>query len=47
MAAANHMQHVLKGTITAATSVFWPATPATVTVEELPAREVQQDRPES
>jgi hypothetical protein len=47
MAAANYMQHVLKGTITAATRVFGPATPATVTVEELPAREVQQDRPES
>ena len=46
MAAANYMQHVLKGTITAATRVFGPATPATVTVEELPAREVQQDRPE-
>jgi len=47
MAAANYMQHVLKGTITAAARIFGPATPATVTIEELPAREVQQDRPES
>jgi hypothetical protein len=37
------MQHVLKGTITAATRVFGPATPAPVTVEELPEREVRQD----
>ncbi len=47
MAAANYMQHVLKGTITAAARVFGPATPAPVTVEEIPEREVQQDRPES
>jgi hypothetical protein len=47
MAAANYMQHVLKGTITAAARVFGPATPAPVTVEELPEREVQQDRSET
>lgn len=47
MAAANYVQHVLKGTITAAAKVFGPATPAPLTVEELPDREVQQDRSES
>ena len=47
LAAANYVQHVLKGTITAAARVFGPATPAPVTVEDVPAREVQQDRPES
>ena len=47
MAAANYMQHVLKGTITAAARVFGPATPAPVTVERLPEGDVQQDRPES
>jgi hypothetical protein len=45
MAAANYVQHVLKGTVTAAARVFGPATPAPVTVEELPEREVQQDHP--
>ncbi len=47
MAAANYMQYVLKGTITAATRVFGPAAPTPVTVEEIPEREVQQDAPES
>jgi hypothetical protein len=41
------MQHVLKGTIAAATRVFGPATRAPVTVEDLPEREIQQDRPRS
>ncbi len=45
MAAANYVQHVLKGTVTAAARVFGPATHAPVTVEELPEREVQQDHP--
>jgi hypothetical protein len=47
MAAANYVQHVLKGTITAASRVFGSATPAPGTVEELPEREVQQDRSET
>ena len=47
MAAANYMQYVLKGTITAATRVFGPAAPMPVTVEEIPEREIEQDRPES
>jgi hypothetical protein len=47
MAAANYMQYVLKGTITAAGRVFGPAGPVPVTVEEIPEREVQQDDPES
>jgi hypothetical protein len=47
MAAANYMQHVLKSTIAAATTVFGPAAPAPVTVEELPEREVQQDGPDA
>ena len=47
MAAANYMQYVLKGTITAAARVFGPAEPVPVTVEELPEREVQQDRSET
>jgi hypothetical protein len=47
MAAANYMQHVLKGTIAAATRVFGPATRTPVTVEDLPEREIQQDRPRS
>ena len=46
LAAANYVQHVLKGTITAAATVFGPAAPAPVTVEDLPAREVQQEGPE-
>ncbi len=47
MAAANYMQYVLKGTITAAARVFGPVAPMPVTVEELPEREVQSDGPES
>jgi hypothetical protein len=47
MAAANYMQYVLKGTITAAARVFGPADPVPVTVEEIPEREVRQDDPES
>jgi hypothetical protein len=47
MAAANYIQHVLKGTIAAAGTVFGPAARAPVTVEELPEREVQQDGPEA
>ena len=47
MAAANYMQYVLKGTITAATRVFGPAAPVQVTVDEIPGREVQQDDRES
>ncbi len=47
MAAANYMQYVLKGTITAAARVFGPAAPMPVTVEEIPEPEVRQDVPES
>ena len=47
MAAANYMQHVLKGTIAAAARVFGPATRAPGTVEDLPEGEVRQDRLES
>jgi hypothetical protein len=47
MAAANYMQYVLKGTITAAARVFGPAAPVPVTVDEIPEREVQQADPES
>lgn len=47
MAAANYMQHVLKGTITAATRVFGPMAPEPVTVEELPEQEVRKEAPES
>ena len=43
MAAANYMQYVLKGTITAAARMFGPAAPVPVTVDEIPEREVQQD----
>src|SRR3954470_20634534 len=43
MAAANYMQYVLKGTITAAARVFGPAAPVPVTVEEISEREVQQN----
>jgi hypothetical protein len=42
MAAANYVQHVLKGTITAAATVFGPAAPVPVTVEELRDHEVRQ-----
>jgi hypothetical protein len=47
MAAANYVQHVLKGTITAAAKVFGSAAPVPVTVEELPERDVRQDDPDS
>jgi hypothetical protein len=47
MAAANYMQYVLKSTITTASRVFGPAGPVPVTVDEIPEREVEQDRPES
>jgi hypothetical protein len=47
MAAANYVQHVLKGTIAAAATVFGPAASPPVTVEELPGREVQQDGPDA
>jgi hypothetical protein len=47
MAAANYMQYVLRNTITAATRVFGPAAPVTVTVETIPEREVQQDADEA
>lgn len=43
MAAANYMQYVMRGTITAAMRVFGPAAPASVTVEELPEGEIRQD----
>jgi hypothetical protein len=43
MAAANYVQHVLKGTITAAATVFGPAAPVPVAVEEHSDREVRQD----
>jgi hypothetical protein len=42
MAAANYMQYVLRGTVTAAARVFGPAAPAPVTVEEIPEGEIQQ-----
>ena len=47
MAAANYVQHVLKGTITAAAKVFGSAAPVPVTVEELPEHDVRQDDPDS
>jgi hypothetical protein len=47
MAAANYMQYVLKGTITAAARVFGPAATAPVTVDEIPEREVHPEGPES
>ncbi|MFD2093163.1 hypothetical protein [Blastococcus deserti] len=47
MAAANYMQYVLKGTITAAARVFGPPAIVPVAVEEIPDREVQQDDQES
>ena len=43
MAAANYMQYVLKGTITAAARVFGPASPTPVTVEQIPESEVRED----
>jgi hypothetical protein len=42
MAAANYMQYVIRGAITAAVRVFGPAAPASVTVEELPEGEIRQ-----
>jgi hypothetical protein len=47
MAAANYMQYVLKGTITAATTVFGPAGSAPVAVDPIPEGEVRQDEPGS
>ncbi len=47
MAAANYMQYVLKGTITAAARVFGNTEPVPVTVEELPEREIDPDGRES
>jgi hypothetical protein len=47
MAAANYMQYVLKGTITAATTVFGPAASVPVAVDQIPEGEVRQDEPES
>lgn len=43
VAAANYMQYVIRGTITAAVRVFGPAAPASVSVEELPEGEIRQD----
>lgn len=43
MAAANYMQRVLRGTITAAVRVFGPAAAAAVSVAELPEGEIRQD----
>jgi hypothetical protein len=42
MAAANYMQYVMRGTITAAVRVFGPGTPVSVSVEELPEGEIRQ-----
>ena len=47
MAAANYMQYVMRGTITAAGRVFGPAAAAPVVMERLPEDEVDQDRPRS
>jgi len=47
MAAANYVQYVLKGTITAAARVFGPAGSVPVSVEEIPERQVAQDDPPS
>jgi hypothetical protein len=43
MAAANYVQHVLRGTITNAVKVFGPAAAVPVPVEQLPEDEVKQD----
>lgn len=43
MAAANYMQYVLRGTITAAERVFGPGEPAPVDVQEVPESEIRQD----
>jgi hypothetical protein len=43
VAAANYMQYVMRGTITAAVRVFGPAAPVSVSVEELPEGEIRQD----
>ncbi|RFU22919.1 hypothetical protein [Geodermatophilus marinus] len=45
MAAANYVQHVLKGAIAAATTVFGHADPVSVTVDDLPGRETREDGP--
>src|SRR3712207_861816 len=47
MAAANYVQYVVKGTITAATRVFGPPAPTSVTVEEISDRDVERGGPES
>jgi hypothetical protein len=47
MAAANYIQYVLKGTVTAAARLFGPTESAPVTVEELPEREVREAGHES
>jgi hypothetical protein len=47
MAAANYVQHVLKNTVTAAARVFGPAADVPVAVDDLPAREVEQEGPGS
>jgi hypothetical protein len=47
MAAANYVQHVLRGTITNAVKVFGPAAAVPVPVEQLPEDEVKQDSCES
>ena len=47
MAAANYMQYVLKGTITAATRMFGPRGPDAVTVEQISEPEIEQDGPGS
>ncbi|MGY1829040.1 hypothetical protein ACI8AA_01280 [Geodermatophilus sp. SYSU D01180] len=43
MAAANYVQRVLRGTITAAVKVFGPAASAPVSLDELPEAEIRQD----
>jgi hypothetical protein len=47
MAAANYVQHILRGTIANAVKVFGPPAPAPVTVEQLPEGEVEQGDRES
>jgi hypothetical protein len=45
VAAANYMQYVIRGTITAAVRVFGPAAPEPVDVDELPEGEIRPDGP--
>ena len=47
LAAANYVQHVLRGMITNAVRVFGPAAPEPVDVEELPEGDIKQDGDES